>query len=154
MVISILLKGWSRTKTVLSIYPLTVFLTPLPPTRFSTEKIIGCTFEVAKGANKATRNPHFCFYISCFTALLTPSMNKPESSNDFMILIISFISSFEANKVNTFPALTAFTFIFLSNLVITIEAKLLTSPGTLSLAKGRVIFVSVFFPKLPNQKIH
>ena len=70
-----------------------------------------------------------------------------------MILIISFISSFEINKVNPFPAPTAlFPLIFLSNLFIAFEVKLLTNPGKLSLAKGIAIFVSAFFPKLPNQE--
>ena len=41
------------------------------------------------------------------------------------------------NKVNPFPVLTApFPLIFLSNLFIAFEAKLLTNPGKLSLAKG------------------
>ena len=54
-----------------------------------------------------------------------------------MILIISSISSFKINKVNPFHALTAsFPLIFLSNLFIAFEAKLLTNPGKLSLAKG------------------
>ena len=63
------------------------------------------------------------------------------------------MSSFEINKVNPFPALTApFLLIFLSNLFIAFELQLLTNPGKLSLAKGKTIFVSVFFPKLPSQK--
>ena len=67
------------------------------------------------------------------------------------------MSSFKINKVNAFPALTApFPLIFLSNLFITFEVKLLTNPGKLSLAKGKVIFVSVFFLNYlsKNQKIH
>ena len=46
------------------------------------------------------------FFIS-FTVSVTPLINKPESSDDFIIFIISFISSFEIYKVNTFPALAA-----------------------------------------------
>ena len=70
-----------------------------------------------------------------------------------MILIISFISSFEINKVNLFPALTVpFPLIFLSNLFIAIEVKLLTNPGKLPLAKGIAIFVSASFLKLRNEK--
>ena len=60
---SILLKGWSRTK-----------------------EITGCTIEAAKSANKAPRNPPSCF--SCFTVLVIPTVNTPEFSNDFMVLII------------------------------------------------------------------
>ena len=70
-----------------------------------------------------------------------------------MILII-FISSFEINKVNTFPAITApFPLIFLSNLFI----ALLTIPDKLSLDKGIAGAVITFLPpKVPNQepKIH
>ena len=74
-------------------------------------------------------------FISFFTVSVLPSINTPESSNDFMILIISFISSFEINKVNTFLALTdPFPLIFLSNLFIGFEVKLLTTPGRLCLA--------------------
>ena len=77
------------------------------------------------------------FFFSCFTVSVIPSINTFESSINFMILIISFISSFELNKVNLFPALTApFPLIFLSNLFITLEAKLLTNPVKSSLAKG------------------
>ena len=91
--------------------------------------------EAAKGATKAPRNQRSCFFISCFTVSVTPSINTPESSNDFMVLIISLISSFEKNKVNSFPALTTpFSLIFLLNLFIEIEVKLLTNPGKLFLA--------------------
>ena len=70
-----------------------------------------------------------------------------------MILIISFPSSFEINKGNPFPALTApFPLIFLSNLFIAFEVKFLTNQGKLSLAEGIAIFVGAFFPKLPNQE--
>ena len=134
-------------------YLFPALLTPLLLIPFTTEKITGRTNEVAKGPNKALRNPRSCFFISCFTVLVTPSINTPESPNDFMILIISFISSFEINKVNPFPALTAlFPRIFLSNLLIAFEVKLLTNSGKLFLAKGIAMFVSAFFPKLPNQE--
>ena len=93
------------------------------------------------------------FFISCFTISVTPSINTPKSSNDFIILIISFISSLKTNKVNPFPALIVpFPLIFLSNLFIAFEVKLLTNTAKLSLAKGIAMFVSPFFPKLPNQK--
>ena len=94
------------------------------------------------------------FYL-CFTVSVTPSINTPESSNDFMILIISFISLMEINKVNPFPAVTApFPLTFLSNLFIAFEVKLLTNQSKckLSLAKGLAVFVSAAFPKLPNQE--
>ena len=63
-----------------------------------------------------------------------------------MILIISFIFPFKINRVNPFPALTAlFPLIFLSNLFLAFEAKLLANPGKLSLAKGTATFVRAFF---------
>ena len=107
---------------------------------------------MAKGANKAPRNRPSCFFYFMFYCF-SNSIN----SNDFMILTISLISSFEINKVNPFPALTApFPLIFLSNLFIAFEAKLLTNPGKLSLAKRIATFASAFFPKFANQepKIH
>ena len=80
----------------------------------------------------------FFFFISCFIVSVIPSTNTSKSSNDIMILIILFISSFKINKVN--PALAApFPLIFLSNLFIAFEVKLLTNPGELSLGKGTAI---------------
>ena len=70
-----------------------------------------------------------------------------------MILIISFISSFEINKVNPFPALTApFPLMFLSILFIAFEAKLLTNTNKLSLAKEIVRSVSGFSAKFPKEE--
>ena len=83
-----------------------------------------------------------------------PSINIFESSNDFIILIILFISSFEINKANLFPVLTApFPLIFLSNVFITFEAKLFTKPSKLSLAKGIAAFISDFLCKIANQEL-
>ena len=99
---------------------------------------------MAKGANKAPRNPT-CFYISCFTVSVTPSINTLKSS-DFNILRVSFISSCKINKVSPFPALTApFPHIWLSILLIAFQAKLLTNPGKLSLAEGIPRSVTTFF---------
>ena len=85
------------------------------------------------------------FFIWCFADSVIPSINRFEFSNDFMILIKSLVSSFEINKVNSFPTLTApFALIFLSNLFFAFEGKLLTSPGKLSLVKGIATFVSFF----------
>ena len=83
-------------------------------------------------------------FVSCFVVPVTPSINTPEYSIDFVTLIISFISSFERNKVNLFPALTAaFPLISISNFFIVLEAKC-ANPGKMSLAKGIAMFVSVF----------
>ena len=134
-------------------YPFPAFLSPLSLIPFTTEEITGSTIEAGKGANKAPRNSPSCFFISCFTVLVPPSINTPEFSYDFIILLISFISSFEINKVNPFPVLTVpFPLIFLSNVFIAFEVKLLTNPGKLSLAKRMAIFVSPFFPKLLIQE--
>ena len=93
-------------------------------------------------------------FISCFTVSIIPSINLFESSNDFMFVIISFISSIDMNWVNPFPSLTApFPFLFLSSLFIAFEAKLLINPGKVSLAKGITTFISVFLPKLGNQEL-
>ena len=63
------------------------------------------------------------------------------------------MSSFEINKVKFCPALTApFPLIFLSNLFIVFEVKLITDPGILSFTKGMAMFISAFFPKLPYQE--
>ena len=62
-----------------------------------------------------------------------------------MILTISFIPSFEINKVNPFSALKApFPLIFFSNLFIPFEVKFFTNHSKLSLAKGIPIFVTCF----------
>ena len=93
-------------------------------------------------------------FISSFSLSVIPSINIPASSNSFIILIISCISSFEINKVNAFPLPTApFPLIFLSNLFIAFEAKLLTNSGKLSLAKGIATFVKAFYsPNFANQE--
>ena len=63
------------------------------------------------------------------------------------------MSSFKVNKVNLFPTLKVpVPLIFLSNLFIVFEVKLLTNPSKLSIAKGRVTFVSAFFLELANQE--
>ena len=134
-------------------YPLPALLTSLPLILFTTEEISGGTNEAAKDPKKAPRNLPSCFFISCFTDSVTLSINAHECSSDFMILTTLVISSFEINKANPFPALTApFPFIFLSYLFIAFEVKMLTNPGKLSLAKGIAIFVSDFLTK--NQKVH
>ena len=113
--------------------------------------ITGCTNVEDKGANKPQKSPSSCFFVSRFTTSVTPSINIPESSNYFMILIIFFISSFKIIKLNRFLTLTApFPLILFSSLFIAFEVKLLTNPNKLSLSKGIAAFVSDFFPKLAN----
>ena len=72
----------------------------------------------------------FLVVFLCLTVSINPSIDTPESSNDFLVLIISLIFSFGINKVNLFPVVTApFQLTFLSNLFIMCEDKLLTNPG-------------------------
>ena len=62
------------------------------------------------------------------------------------------MSSFEMNKVNHFPALTApFPQILLSNLLIPEEVAL-THPVKLLLAKGVAKSATTFLHNLPNQE--
>ena len=71
--------------------------------------------------------------------------------------MISFISSLEINNINLFSGLTApFPLIFLSNLFIVFEAKLLLNPAKLSLVKGIAILLVLSFLNYltKNKKIH
>ena len=62
----------------------------LPVTPFTTEEITGCRTDAAKVASKEARNPPSSFFIACFTASVTPSINTSKSSNNFKILVISY----------------------------------------------------------------
>ena len=62
------------------------------------------------------------------------------------MLMVSFISLFKINEVNPFPL------IFLSSLCIAYEVKLLTNPGTLSLAKEIARFIGAFLSKLAKHE--
>ena len=56
------------------------------------------------------------------------------------------------NKVNLFPAPTApFSLIIFQICLLHLKLNCLLIQVKLSLAKGIAIFVSAFFPKLPNQ---
>ena len=91
-------------------------MTPLQKILFTKEVTTGCINETAMDANNGARNPLSSFFISCFTFSITPSINAAESSSDFLILIITSISSFKMKKVNPLPALAApHPLIFLSN---------------------------------------
>ena len=136
-----------RNIKFLFIYPLPALLTPLPIIPFTNKEITGCTNEVAKDANKVPRNPPSClFYFMFYCFTVTPSTNTPKFSQSFMILIISFICSFQTNKVNPFSTLTTPSrLVFLSNLFIALEVKLLTDPSKLFIAKEIATFVSTFY---------
>ena len=49
--------------------------------------------------NNILRNPPFCTYSSFIIVSLTPFINKPDSSNDWTIFIMSFVSSFKIISV-------------------------------------------------------
>ena len=110
-------------------------MTPFAVIPSTTEEITRCTTEAAKGANKAPINSLSGFLISCFTVLVTLSINIRERSRDFMILIISFKSSFEMNKTNPFFARTA-----LFPTVFSFKSNYLPK------------FICFFLPKLPKQE--
>ena len=70
------------------------------------KEVIGAINEAATGVIIAPRNPLSCFFISWFTVSVAPSINSLDFSSASTVFIISFISSFEMNKVNPFPALS------------------------------------------------
>ena len=110
------------------------------------KKLLAALLKQLKVLTKLQEIHLLILFISCFIVSVTPSINTAESSNDFIILMTSFISSIEKN-VNPFHALAVlFPLIFQSNLFIALEAKLLTNPG-----KGITIIVRAFLPKLANQ---
>ena len=113
-------------------YPLPGFPTPPPPIPFTTEKITCSMNEATKGADKAPRNPLYCFFVSCFAISITPSTNTLESY-DFNNIIHIFM-------------------IFYQIYLLHVKLNCLLIQGKLSLAKEIAMFVSTFFPKLPNQE--
>ena len=103
---------------MLFIYPLPAILALLPLIPFTTDGIIGCTNEMAKHADKASRNPPPSFFYFMFYFFSKFIVHTPKSTKDFMILI-SLMSSFKINQGNPFPVLTAhFPLIFPSYLFI------------------------------------
>ena len=80
-------------------------LTHFPNILPTKEKAVGAINEASIGEG---RTPLSCFLISYFTVSVILSINRSEFSSGFMILIISPIYSFEMDKANPFPALTAF----------------------------------------------
>ena len=71
-------------------------MTPFPDIAFINEEATVCINVEATGViNEAA-----------IAASVAPLINRPESSSEFAILIISSRSSFEMKKVNPSPALT------------------------------------------------
>ena len=70
-------------------------MTPFPVIAFVNEEATGCVNEEAIDTiNEAAivaiiagRNWPSCFFVSCFTVSLAPSINRPEFSSDSAILI-------------------------------------------------------------------
>ena len=87
-------------------------------------------------------------FFSMFYCFSNSINQYSKSSNDFVILIVPFISSIKMKKNISFSALT-----YLS---IALEAKLLTNRGTLSLAKKVAKLLLLFYLTYltRNQKIH
>ena len=52
-------------------------VTPFPEIPFTNEEAIGCVNEASIGDKKGRRNPLSCFFISCFTVSVSPSINTP-----------------------------------------------------------------------------
>ena len=149
-----IIKGNANNGRNLFSCPFPAFLTPFQDIAFINEEATSCINEEAIGAINdaaigaiiALQNPSSCFFISCFTVSVKPSVNKPESSRDLIILIISFISSFEMNKKNLFPDLTAPpSLILLSNLP-NIDEFLVANLDKISLSKGAARSISAFLP--------
>ena len=74
-------------------------------TVFINGEATACINEEAVSTMIVPRNLPSLIFISCFTFSIASSINIPQFSSDFTILVISFISSFKINKVNPFPAL-------------------------------------------------
>ena len=114
--------------------PFPVLMTPFSKIPFANNEATGCINEATIGANKGATNPSYRFFISCCIVSVTPSFSTLEFSNDLLMIIIPFISSFKMNKVNPFPALTALSLscgsiftIFPSKLSISNEVALVTN---------------------------
>ena len=132
-------------------------LTPFPKVPFTNEEAascfnentIGAINEAAIGAIKTGRAPPSCFFISCSTVSVAPSINRPEYSSDFLILLISSLSSIKIIKFNPFHALTApRPLIFLSNLSNVEEIVSVTNLGKTSLSEETARFISALLPNL------
>ena len=62
-------------------FPVIVFINK-EGTGSINEEATGVINEIAIGAIIAPRNPPSCFFISCFTVSLSPSINRPDFSSD------------------------------------------------------------------------
>ena len=89
-----LLKDETALKTLARSKSSPALILPLPVNRFPSK-------VAPKVPNYISKNPPFYSFASFLVVLLTPFINKPDSSRDLTIFIISFISSFEIINVVT-----------------------------------------------------
>ena len=101
LVISILFKEWSGIEIYFPYILFLLFCTLFLLCLLLLKKLLVVLMKRLKVLTKL-QEIHL-FFILSFTLSVTPLIKTLESSNDFMILIISFISSFEINKVNLLP---------------------------------------------------
>ena len=73
---------------LLTLFPVIAFLDQ-EATNYVNEEAIDAITEAAMGAIIGPRIPLSCFFISCFTVSIAPSINRSDFSGDFTILIIS-----------------------------------------------------------------
>ena len=81
-------------------------MTPFPDITFINEEATGCINEEAIDAINeeaidaiiVSRNQSSCFFISCFTISVVPSIKIPDFPSDSMILLASSISSSLQNE--------------------------------------------------------
>ena len=109
-----IVKGNANNGIIPSSCPFLVLVAHFPVIAFINEEAKGAINEAATGAIIAPINSPSGFFSLCFTVSVASSIHRPDSSSDSTILKISSTSSFEMNKVNLFPALTApapFTFL-------------------------------------------
>ena len=74
------------------IVPSPTLIAPLPINRFPSKL-------APNVPNNILRNLSFCSFASFWIVSLKPYINKPDSSRDFTIFMISFISSLEIIKI-------------------------------------------------------
>ena len=94
---------------------------------------------------------HFLSFTSCSAVSVASSINRTDFSIDSTILIMSYISSFQVNIVDPFPALTApFPLIYLSYISNIDKIAFVANVGKKCLPKRITRSNNTFLPKLTN----
>ena len=125
---------------------------------WTTEEITFYINEAAKDVNIAPRNAPSCFFVLCFTVSVAPSINIPESSSHFMILIKSLISFLWYHlkwiKWILFlllkPLSHVFYFILSKTDKVALFSKLVANLGNTSLVRGTAKSNKTFLSKSSN----